>query len=195
MSRLTNDERYDLRKQLMTRAFQKRDQELAKIEAELFDLAINRLLGTNHCELIATLPQGWMPETMCLYLRIPVEPKAQFTDDDEEVLGDTRYRQLCLNGAYPRRVPASWDAIDLCSLRDSDLEGRVLATANTRDKIIRDKRVLKDEIRTVLGSVTTWNKLYAIWPELKTVTPLPPTAPVQALVVDVSHLNEAIGLP
>lgn len=93
-----------------------------------------------------------------------------------------------------------WGGVLVMKENALDQEGFLAEMRPVCEKI-HDHVLLRCEVSTtvegVLNSVTTWNKLYELWPELAEIVP-PPAAGTQrstALTVDIKKLNELIPLP
>jgi len=62
-------------------------------------------------------------------------------------------------------------------------------------ELSKKKSNLRDEVRAVVDSVTTINKLLTVWPEAKELIPSRAVAAKNLPSVNVESLNAAIGLP
>lgn len=65
-----------------------------------------------------------------------------------------------------------------------------------REKELASKKSnLRAEVRAVVGSVTTVNKLLAVWPDAKELIPAQAVQSTNLPAVNIESLNAAIGLP
>jgi hypothetical protein len=67
--------------------------------------------------------------------------------------------------------------------------------ANRRDDLITERNQLKREIRAILYSVSTFKKLYDVWPEVSKFTAdIEVNVAMQLPAVKVDSINQKIGL-
>lgn len=174
--KLTNTVRDDIKDTLLTKRFADEEARLEKESAALFALVVHMLWG-----------KLWP-----IISQIPVEKL--YTSSNLYAF------ETHLNAEYPLPVPNDLDTQQEIEkvLRNTDVGKRLKAYKAAYDKFREDKRNLSREITNALAAITTYKRLYELWPELRTVTELqepilakPPTA----MVVNLKSLNKKLGLP
>lgn len=168
--RLTNNIRHTILTAVMRDTFTDRE---VKIDNELVETGLlcrDKLLG-EYRDTILALPQKMVCTEYTLIVVID---------------GQRRRLPLNLEGLM---VPCP--SIDCVLDRHDPLAKRVIEITKKHETLNDEKHILKSEIRQLLASVSTINKLVVIWPEVKPFIPI--EAPeTKALMVQPQAINRKI---
>lgn len=189
--RLTKDMREDIANALLKRKFDPVKQRLKEIEHTLADDILLHMWSDRYPDftfppsLIGT-PPDWMP------CSTPVEwfPVASYiTAQCGEQFAALYYRE-------PRRVPACFSTHTPQRIYPADhtFTDRVRNLLLEQKQMQMDYREMRREIHTVLDSVTTVNKLLAVWPEVTEVLKPFMRPKTRLPAVSLDKLNHALGL-
>lgn len=175
-NRLTRIDRDAIEIALLSRALEADKAELRSRETEAFLAVRHQAYDAETLVLLSKLPPGFVPETMRLEF------------DGEEI-----------NAVSPMRFRAD----DVRHYRDTATFGKDIGEVPAVDvykhaskSFDKKKARLKSSIRGVLQSVTTWKKLFEIWPEARDVlAPLATDTTTNLPAVIPQTLNTELRLP
>lgn len=179
--RLTNYVREAILKAALDRAFKAREEELKAEQRAFADAVYHDQYPPELLSKMKALPDGFL-----------------LTDDDFRVrFGSNNWERVCWG---ERRIIAKkhegtaiiYDDDHALSLRFNELERK-------DEELCAEKTAAERNAKAVLNSVTTYNKLIEVWPEIE-----PLAAPFKqnearattfALSLPITQLNKALGLP
>ncbi len=174
MTRLTKDIRTIICNRALSHAFDKRTDELRKIELGIGDRIYDCCVDDQTQKQLTKVPREFLNCALQGYVRIAAQ-------DHRVTFGTTRpVRCNAFLGVIEATHPLSEEWVSLRS-----------GLKTLED----EKRATKNRIMAVLDSVTTVKRLREVWPEcepfLKGIDAVPNTLPA----VQVGDLNKMLGLP
>ena len=127
--------------------FDKRKDDLAKIESELGMSAYNEAVNLNIRKLAKKFPTNWL-----------------HTNDRVDFnVGGQRHR-LGVKVSVPVPVP-HYHSNEYLGVIAGELGEKILKLAADKDKYKIDRETTSNKLRTMLSSVSTFKKLKELWPE------------------------------
>lgn len=149
--RLTNHMRESIRDALLEHRFAEEEKAVEAAFFEVADKMYNHFFSTKDQELMASLPQGWLP-----------------TDNDIHVrLGSSGQDFVVPDMSYSRRFPYNlhdrWQSLD----DEHPLVEEYKAIRDRKNALRKARTEAKKQVWAVLSTITTANKLLTVWPEAK----------------------------
>lgn len=186
-TRLTNDARKNIVRKLMQRAFDTQDQALQHEGGKVLE-AVIKDFHRAHWSLIEQMPEGWMSTV--------IEKRFKVRGDGDDVTLKAPY-PIRTSKAFPQS--SYYDGISLASLKPALTASAYNKLEAHLDKVTAHnalKEKTRDEITAMVNSVTTYKKLYEIWPELGEAIPLvdPDSGMGKQLAPNTAELNRVLGL-
>lgn len=187
--RLNNYKRNKISKQLITRAFEQKRQDMKNRGYIIFErLVVASWMG--QYRTIAAMYKEWPPLfNQALSVHIYRRKSDSFN----------------IEGEFTLPVPNDWESLSEDDIKDYNSVVDPALGADLRQYIKDNSALLKEidaaeaDVDAVLAACYTYKKLYEIWPELKTVAPLvqvePETTTGQWLAPNMPKLNAVLNLP
>lgn len=187
MARLLNDDRIFIRGKLITRAFEER-QKAMKSEGSDLHIRVCQAAFGDHWTAVKKLPTEFFESNMSIRI------------------GRPNHGGLSLMGHHPHIVPHRFDAY-WQQARDGELDSKkwlpkalyelVVDWVKRATELEDEIQKATDQIQSLLNGITTYNKLFLTWPELKGVIPEPPSVVQknQQMAPYLPALNKTLGLP
>lgn len=175
MTKLTQGMRDNICTKLLAHALDGRKTEHRKTGTALAIEILQDVLGADYKRL-SSIPEGWLP--MAGYVQVRI--------------GDTGWNRIECDGMP---IPASKSGGWLASYDvTSALGEKVTAYSDEARAIDADRHKMQGEIKAILHSCGTVEKLLETWPDVRPFLHIP--APVKALpMVRIDVLNGKLGLP
>lgn len=193
-ARLTRDARSNIVERVMNYKYAQSDAEQLRLGAVAFDRIADLAQGHDK-NRIESLDSLYFQKTDVVRVRVGKPGCFEYVD---------------LVGHYPRAWKQGWpqryEPINGYSgdseYDDQDIapfpkEAAALAIAEAKRalKYQNEKTALRSKLVALVHSVSTYKKLYEVWPELAEIVPPDDDRPTQMLSVDVKELNRLIPLP
>lgn len=203
--RLTNSIRDSIAKRVIQYKFVKTSSVLKDIRHEIASLAqavYNDNLSETDQEKIASMPNGWLPESDHIFVQFGTDRQNLFFNGEPFSLTWSVRKELkYFSSDVPdvkKRIPdhmnrtfTSYSARHDLTNRYTDID-RKIRQFNT--EVSESQKMLS----AALSKATTTNRLIEMWPEVKPFVIEVvgnPKQPSVALMVPVANLNEKFGLP
>ena len=174
--RLTESKRSEILAKLLKRKFDAAESKIVEARTALAVEVYNTWFPEDQRKLMADLPDGWLFEGNEIRARFGLS---------------TVYMLLPRAERFPhvhRGDIKSFDARHRLSQRWQMIYA-------SEEKLREEKNSLRAQLRAILNSVSTENKLVEVWPEAKPFLS-PGSVPKANLpAVDIRALNKALGLP
>lgn len=186
--RLNTYKRNKISKQLITRAFEQKRQDMKNRGYIIFErLVVASWMGQYRA--IAAMYKEWPPLfNQALSIHIYRRKEDNFN----------------IEGEYTLPVPQDWEALDedeikdYHSLVDVTLGDDLRRYVKDYSSLLKEIDAAESYVGAILAACYTYKKLYEIWPELKTVAPLVQVEPEvtgQWLAPNMPKLNAVLNLP
>jgi hypothetical protein len=148
--RLTKEMRFKISSELINNRFDSEEEKL-KIEEDQFARDVYEDLFTkNEIEILNGLPDDWFPKTS--HLKVSFGDSYCYVNFLGQVKVPYKYEY--------NRCAKIYDGIHVFSKRYETLKDK-------KEKIVGEKKQLKNSIKSILDSVRTVKKLLEVWPEVK----------------------------
>lgn len=197
--RLDKNDRSKIASRVLANRFDKKDTELHDRYAKLAEHCYERQYPKKVRDLMASLPDGW--------LRTSNDIHVQFGS------AGMYYTRLSFNGAFPGdygcsriagrpAVEKMFPSLDRDTLRllldnDDPLSVKFHALQAEREEYAKERNIISNEVRGVIGSFHTTGTLLKAWPELeqfmKDIAPIA-RASTTAIAPIVTDLNKKLGI-
>lgn len=178
MSKLMKRNRDAIEEALVMRAFKEAEARTEKRKQAVALLCYRELIPADLEKRLDELPDGWVPKTSMVTLSLPGV-----------------YEHWNLDA--PRSCPHSMYCIGSIEYdKKGTIADAVLTLKKESDALDKKKRDVRNEVRGVLRGITTWGRLFEVWPEAKDVIELlVPVTSGHALARIPQELNTALNLP
>jgi hypothetical protein len=175
-NRLTNDRRLQIRTALLDIKFKPRREAVQKRRMRLAEDVYDIAFGEPMIRRMNRLPDGWLKTSTSFGARLG---KLDFHQDTK----------------VGRRFPSATGMYSIVALDAHHKLSVEFANIVAEENSLHEESAeLQNKIDAVLRAAATDNKLYEIWPELKSVSLPALPKPVQLPAVRVDTLNTILGL-
>lgn len=179
MAQLTKSLRERMCRRVLNNAFSEKIDELKRVQVQLADKIYNDIYGA-HLKTMNSLPKGYFKSQGYLYISIA---------------GQEHY----LSFSESKIVAHNHDKRDKAKLYVGDEPVAIewLKAVGDLENLQKKRSEMEYEVEALLASVTTFKKLWQVWPECKSLLEDFESKPTVALLpsIQVKKLNAALGLP
>ena len=197
MTRLTNDIRESIRKDILRHRFRKPVDALVEKRALIANKCYHRLYPKEIQERMEALPKGWLPSVGSIGVQV---------GDD-----GSRFHQMAFNGGFYSTpfspIQTHRDQVELlmqyrhrsgCAIRldmDDPISTEWFVMMNEMNDLYKAIEAAKSSIIYALRSVTTTKRLIEVWPEVAAFAKEYDDIPAKVPAIPRQTLNEALHLP
>lgn len=185
MTRLTNSTRESIAMTAIAHAFDPRAEGLAKAEDALAREAYGFLIPDAETKTVATLPDNWFRRDSCL----------RFNAGGYRVTLRTTGDALPVPYAPRGSSDRGYGCNEIGVIPHGDLADRIQDHVRAKETLKEERQKTYRQVLTMLGAVTTINRLKEVWPEGEPFfARYAESGPASLPAVRVNEINAALGL-